>query len=265
MEFRIQWFKREGFRWNEALDHTVRSLDFLCRSLMDRTYFVNKTLDKVTHVGLGFLQRPLRRGRTARVVVGFCLVRELRSAWHIEMLCSRGYGSRLLQNAEARARAHGRSRVVLAALPHVVNYYRKLGYSNHTRLCHDDRAVQRFLAQDRKRHREAQEKQQEWLAKEAENQRQNEANLARWEARGGKKPRLLPTYYKSAHTALPPLVTSLKFATPSDAHRHKRFKQFLRVLIHNHLTANPTCGSVDQCKVDGYLMVKCLKRTPGKW
>ena len=94
-------------------------------------------LQRATHIIIATTPGvKLRTGKSATKILGFALLDSRKATIYIDVVCSsKRKGRAIIQRAESFGKSLQKSRVDLSALPHVVGYYKKLGYVEKTNAC----------------------------------------------------------------------------------------------------------------------------------
>lgn len=120
------------------------NLKELCKGLVTRTYIAkrhmnektgmkeNSALDRADALLLAYEERKTRNGKRV-MVTGFAILNhEPINSVYIDVICAKGYGKQMMEKIEEYARSEGKKFIHLSALPHVINYYRNLGFVHST-------------------------------------------------------------------------------------------------------------------------------------
>lgn len=113
----------------------------LCKGLVTRTYIAKDKKNSATGVKelsalhmadaimLAYSEKKTRHGGKRVFVTGFAILNhQPANGVYIDVICAKGYGKQMIEHIEKYAKAEGKAFVHLSALPHVINYYRKLGF-----------------------------------------------------------------------------------------------------------------------------------------
>jgi len=208
--------------WKKAQKLILENVEAICRGLVTQTYIRTHALKTATLLLFGYVmvdqpERP-KRGVSVSVVnkvvkveklAGFVIANstDYPGFLYIDVICSHmKIGNLLLQHVEEYARNTLRlSGLILASLPHVIGYYRKMGFTNQ-------------LSCD------------------------------------------IPEDAKINHIyniKIKPLIEQYK----GDFEKYigdEVYLKFLELLMRSNLAKNKSCKKIEDCNIDGYLMMKCF-------
>jgi len=109
----------------------------LCQSMVTNAYGRNAVNIADVYI-VAFREVELRQGRTRTEMCGFALVKNIPNAMYIDIVCSKKehkMGRMIIKVAETLAQTNNKPLVLLSALPHVIDYYKRLGFIESDNAC----------------------------------------------------------------------------------------------------------------------------------
>jgi ribosomal protein S18 acetylase RimI-like enzyme len=120
--------------WAQTLRSVVGRTNEVCQGLVASTYIRKDALNHSNYLIVGYVPGREVRGKVTQLLGGFLIANETEfpGFLYIDVVCANqpGLGEAMLNAAEKRASQRGLEGLVLSSLPHVVGYYRRIGYRN---------------------------------------------------------------------------------------------------------------------------------------
>ena len=122
----------EHSKWDTQKAFIRANLGRICQGLVNRTWVTNTSLKNADALVMAYTEKSMRHGGSRWDVKGFAILNIETNSVFIDLICARGYGSKLIATIEREARKLDKRYVSLSALPHVINYYRRIGFVHAT-------------------------------------------------------------------------------------------------------------------------------------
>ena len=123
-----------------------RSKD-VCQGLVASTYIRKDALTVSNYLIVAYVPGREFRNKISELLGGFLIANETEypGYLYIDVVCANraGLGEAMLKSAEERTQQKGLKGIVLASLPHVVGYYRRLGYFNRENCAAENPALEK--------------------------------------------------------------------------------------------------------------------------
>jgi len=120
--------------WKQQMKRILARPEDICQKLVKSTYIRKDALAVSNFLVVGYVRGREFRGTVSRLIGGFLIANEAEfpGFLYIDVICSdqEGVGGKMMEAATARAKARGLQGIILSSLPHVVGYYRSLGFRN---------------------------------------------------------------------------------------------------------------------------------------
>lgn len=109
----------------------------LCSRNINSSYLTYHSFKLCDHLFVALdIETKTRSKKGLITLYGFVLIQELNDELYIDVICSKGYGKKLLQHVDELANYLNKKYITLNALPQVINFYKKLGFVHAEKQCY---------------------------------------------------------------------------------------------------------------------------------
>ena len=130
--------RKNDVSWTIWLKVIADNAERLCANDVDPGYIRRYSLPKADVILVNMIMPSPTQTRSKSISIklnGFVIMQIKKDYIFIDVICASGVGKVLLSKVEKIARQRKKKYIVLNALPHVINFYKKLGFVHGEKVC----------------------------------------------------------------------------------------------------------------------------------